>query len=394
VGFQVRVINRSSEICRGVVCSVLMQGRKLGQVISQPDLAPNGEVLLEGSVTLPGDLAESLQGKSPDQVMDLQLQPSRVADLCPADIAVESTSEGLRWVVTVINKGTAPAPSIPYRLLWDGQSIQQKKVLLAVGPGESHQFTFVDKRPLERGKHKLTCQVDPEGELDDKDTGNNQYQLDWQSGSNRPDLSIGSWHVEPDTAVVGEPVRVFFTLTNNGEVELFKLPVQLHVNDRVEVDKKFFQSLPSGGETELTLTWLPKVAGDHKLRLMCQGQFTPARPLTVSGRPGYKLQLLTANIPKRSHPDKDWIFDVVFQNQGSLPCDSVKAVLWADGSRVWSARLANPLPPGQEATLNLRWSAQRPGSHQLRIELTGQGARADNEADVNKIYPVQVEAAP
>ena len=392
MGFQVRVVNRSKEISRGVVCSVLMQGRKLGQVVSNPDLAPNGEILLEGSVPLPSDLSESLQGKSPGQVLELQLQPYRVADLSPADIAVETTTEGMRWVVTVINKGAAPAPSIPYRLLWDGQPIHQKKLLQAVGPGESQQFTYLDKRPPERGKHKLACVVDPDGELEDADTANNQYQLDWQGASNRPDLSIGGWHMEPETAVVGEPVRIFFTLTNNGEVEMFKLPVQLKIDDKVEQDKKFFQSLPPGGEAELSFSWIPSEAGEHKLRLICQGQATPPRPIAVAGRPGYKLQLVSADIPKRSHQGKDWIFDVVLKNQGTLPCDSVKAVLWADGSRVWSARLSNPLPPGGEATLNLRWSAEQPGAHQLRIELTGQGAKADQEADVNKTYPVQVDA--
>ena len=394
VGFQVRVANRSKEICRGVLCGVFLQGRKLGQVISQADLAPNSEVYLEGTVSLPADLSESLQSKTPEQVMQLQLLPYRVADLSPADIAVETTTEGLRWVVTVINKGAAPAPSVPYRLLFDGKSIQQKKIFQAVGPGESCQFTFVDKRPLERGKHKLVCQVDPAGELEDADASNNQYELDWQSGSSRPDLVVKGLRTEPEMAVVGTPVRIFFTLSNNGEIDMFKLPVQLNLDGKLEQEKKFFQALPPGGEAELYVTWVPTDAGEHKLSLTCQGETTPARVVNVEGRPGYKLQLMSANVPRSSRQGKDWVFDVVVQNQGSLPCDSVKAVLWADGSRVWSARLHEPLPAGQQTTLNLRWSAEQAGPHQLRIELTGQGAKVDEESDVNKTYPVVVEATP
>lgn len=391
ISYSVRAVNRSKEISRGVLCSVYLQGKKIGQVFSTTDLAAQAEVLLEGTCTLPADLASEIQKRSPDQVLTLQLQPYRVPDLTPADIAVEQNSEGLRWTVTVVNKGAAPAPSIPYQLFWDGKAIAQKKVLESVQAGDSYQFVYQDKRTIEGGKHKLSCWVDPAGELEDADTSNNQYQLEWQAHVNKADLAARGVSIEPENAVVGSPVRVLFALTNTSDVELLKLPVVLKVNDKVEVEKKFFQSLPPGGETELTMTWVPTQAGPQRLTVTCQGVTSPPKLVEVAGRPGYKFGAFRANVPKRSRLEKEWVINATFQNLGTLPCDSVRAVLWADGSKVWSSRLEQPLQPGAEATLDLRWSANKPGKHDLRIEVTAQGAKADESADIRNTYQVEVE---
>lgn len=392
IGYSVRAVNRSKEVSRGVLCSIYLQGKKIGQVFSAADLPAQSEVLLEGTCALPPDLAAEIQKRTPDQVLTMQLQPYRLPDLTPADIAVEQSSEGLRWTVTVVNKGAAPAPSVPYQLFWDGKAIAQKKVLEAVQPGDSYQFVYQDKRPLEGGKHKLSCWVDPGGELEDADTSNNQYQLEWQAHATKADLSARSLSIEPENAVVGSPVRVLFALTNTSDVELLKLPVVLKVNDKVEAEKKFFQSLPPGGEAELTMAWVPTQAGPQRLTVSCQGVTSPAKIVEVSGRPGYKFGAFRANVPKRSRLEKEWVINTTFQNLGSLPCDSVRAVLWADGSKVWSSRLDQPLQPGAEATLDLRWSANKPGKHELRIEVTAQGAKADESADIRNTYQVEVES--
>ncbi len=391
IGYSVRAVNRSKETSRGVLCSIYLQGKKIGQVFSAADLPAQGEVLLEGTCSLPADLAAEVQKRTPEQVLTMQLQPYRVPDLSPADIAVEQSSEGLRWTVTVINKGAAPATAVPYQLFWDGKAIAQKKVLEAVQPGDSYQFVYQDKRAPEGGKHKLSCWVDPAGELDDADTSNNQYQLEWQANATRADLTARGVAIDPENAVVGSPVRVMFALTNTGDVELLKLPVVLKVNDKVEAEKKFFQALPPGGETELTLTWVPTQAGQQRLTVTCQGATSPPKIVEVAGRPGYKFGAFRANVPKRSRLEKEWVINTSFQNQGTLPCDSVRAVLWADGSKVWSARLEQPLQPGAEAALDLRWSADKPGKHELRIEVTAQGARADEAADIRNTYQVEVE---
>lgn len=391
LGFSLRVVNRSKEVSRGVLCSVYLQGKKIGQVFSSSDLPAQGEVLLEGSCFLPADLPGEVQKRAADQVLTLQLQPYRVPDLSPADIAVEQSSEGLRWTVTVVNKGQAPAASVPYQLFWDGKAIAQKKALQAVAAGDSYQFVYQDKRPLESGKHKLSCWVDPTGELEDADTSNNQYALEWQASASKPDLVARGLSLEPETAVVGTPVRVLFELANTGEVEMFKLPVSLKVDDKVEVEKKFFQALPPGAETNLSLTWVPVQAGEHRLSVICQGASSQPRMVEVAGRPGYKFGAFSANVPKRSRQGKDWIFNTNFKNVGTLPCDSVRATLFADGSRVWSARLDQPLQPGQEANLDLRWSADKPGKHELRIDITAQGAKADDSSDIRNSYQVEVE---
>ncbi|MFN8610325.1 MAG: CARDB domain-containing protein [Vulcanimicrobiota bacterium] len=391
--FSVRAVNRSKETSRGVLCSVYLQGKKIGQAFSNADLPAQGEVLLEGNCSLPADLAAEVQKRSADQVLTLQLQPYRVPDLSPADIAVEQTTEGLRWTVTVVNKGQAPAAAVPYQLFWDGRAIAQKKALQAVGAGDSYQFVYQDKRPVESGKHKLSCWVDPTGEIEDADTSNNQYALDWQANASKPDLVTRGLTLEPEAAVVGTPVRVMFELANTGEVEMFKLPVSLKVNDKIEVEKKFFQSLPPGAETNLTLTWVPSQAGQQRLTIICQGAASQAKIVEVAGRPGYKFGAFKVDVPKRSRQGKDWIFNTNFKNVGTLPCDSVRAVLWADGTRVWSARLDQPLQPGQEANLDLRWSAEKPGRHELRIDISAQGAKADDSADIRNTYQVEVEPA-
>ncbi|MCW5869190.1 MAG: hypothetical protein KIS61_18160, partial [Candidatus Eremiobacteraeota bacterium] len=140
------------------------------------------------------------------------------------------------------------------------------------------------------------------------------------------------------------------------------------------------------------LTWVPTQAGEQRLTVSCQGVTSPPKIVEVSGRPGYKFGAFRANVPKRSRLEKEWVINTAFQNLGTLPCDSVRAVLWVDGSKVWSARLDQPLQPGAEAALDLRWSADKPGKHELRIEVTAQGAKADASADIRNTYQVEVES--
>jgi hypothetical protein len=394
LGLTLRVNNRSREISRGVICNVFFQGKKIGQLQSPSDLAPGAEVRLEGRISLPSQIPDSVLEQSPEQACQLQLMALKVADLSPTDIALEPTPEGLRWTVTVVNQGQAPAPSLPYRLSWDGQMVAEKKMLQAVAPGDAAQIVFQDKRPGVTGKHKLSVQVDPQGEVEDANVANNNYQLEWQAPNQRPDLSIRSWSVEPTVLKLGEPLRILFGVTNSSEIEMFKVPVALKVDGKVVAEKKFFQSIPAQSETEIQWSWLPTDLGQHQLQLVCLGQTSPGRTITVEGRPGYALQLVSANLPRRSPQGKDWVIDVVVQNQGSEASEMVKAVLWADGSRVWSARTQGALAPGQQATLSLRWSAERAGSHQLKLQLQGQGTRANEKADVEQIYPVEVETNP
>ena len=394
LGLSLRVTNRSREISRGVICNVFFQGKKIGQLQSQADLAPGSEIRLEGRVTLPSQIAEPILQQSPDQALQLQLMALKVADLSPTDISVEPTGDGLRWTVTVVNQGQAPAASLPYRLTWDGELVQEKKLLQAVAPGDAAQIVFQDKRPGLTGKHKLAVQVDPQGEVEDANVANNIYQLEWQAPNQRPDLSIRSWSIEPGLLKLGEPMRILFAVSNSSEIELFRVPVALKVNGKVVAEKKFFQSLAAQSETELQWSWLPTEIGQHQVQLVCMGQSSPARTITVEGRPGYELQLVSANLPRRSPQGKEWVIDVVVQNQGSEASDGVKAVLWLDGSRVWSARSQGALAPGQQVTLSLRWSAERPGLHQLKLQLQGQGTRANEKSDLEQIYPVEVEATP
>lgn len=394
LGLQVRVLNRGKEISRGVLVGVFLQGRKIGQLSSPADLAPASEVLLTGKVSLPSQIPDSQLAQSPKDILQLQVLPARVADLCPTDIAVEPMADGLRWTVTVVNQGQAPASGLPYRLTFDGQMLLQKKVLEAIAPGQAQSIVFVDKRPIASGKHKLVCLVDPDGELEDANPSNNEYRLEWQAGNQRPDLTIRSWSAEPTVVQLGQPINILFSVTNTAEIELYKVPVALLVDGKVVQEKKFFQPIAADSETELQWSWMPTAVGQHQLQMVLMNQKSPLRTITVEGRPGYRLQLVSANVPRRSPQGKDWIVEVVVQNQGSESCEGLKAVLWADGTRVWSARANQPLAAGQQASLELRWSAERVGKHQLRLEINGQSNKVDEQSDIKQVYPVDVEPAP
>lgn len=324
----------------------------------------------------------------------------RTADLKPVDIALEVTGEGARWTVSVLNQGNAPAPKIPYRLLLDGKVIQEKTLLEPLEAGAVKSIIFLDRRPLEAGKHRLACLLDPEAQVADADTSNNLYEVNWQPvaaakfADAKSDFEIRAVSIEPQQAQVGTPLRVFFQVYNSSEIELYRVPVSLSVDGSVVAEKTFFQKLAPQTEADLSLPWVPTEAGDHRLTLHCQGQSSPPQSFQVAARPGYKLQLLSATVPKRSRQDKDWVIEVTIKNQGSLAAEAVKAVLWVDGSRAWSGRLSEGLKPDQQATIPLRWSALQAGQRQLRIELTAQGAKSDEKSDVNQTYQVEVEPNP
>lgn len=319
----------------------------------------------------------------------------RTADLKPLDIALEVTSEGVRWTVSVLNQGSAPAPRIPYRLLLDGKVVQETTVLEPLEAGAVKEIVFLDPRPLEAGKHRLACLVDPESQVADADSSNNLYEVNWQPfTAAKSDLEIRALSIEPQQGQVGTPLRVLFQVYNGSEIELYRVPVSLSVDGSVVAEKTFFQKLAPQTEADLSLPWVPTESGEHRLTVHCQGQSSPPQRFQVAARPGYKLQLLSATVPKRSRQDKDWVIEVTVKNQGTLVAEAVKAVLWVDGSRAWSGRLSEGLKPDQQATIPLRWSALQAGQRELRIEVSGQGARSDESSDVQRAYKVEVEPNP
>ena len=387
---EVAVTNRSREIARGVLADILLDGKKIGQLTSSPDLAPGAQVSLQGQIQVPGDLAERWQGKDARQSLQVRVAVYRSPDLQPLDLTVETRPDGVQWTATITNQGKAPAPSLSYQFLCDDQVVTQKKLFEAVGPGESREIVFLDRKPLEPGKHRLSCVVNQDGEVDESDVSNNRFDFVWQAVANKPDLTVRSWEVEPAVGKVGTPVRVSATVVNNGEIELFRVPLALKVNGQQVAERKFYQSVPAKGEADFNLNWVPTAAGSYQLAVVCQGQTSPVRTVTVEGRPGYQLELVSANLPKRSPQGKEWVFDVVLRNSGTLVAEGVKATLWADGTRVWSSRLAEPLAACSTATIQVRWTADKPGVHQLRLELGGQGARVQAEGAVKRDYTVEV----
>lgn len=393
VELQVRLVNRSKETSPGVVCNVFLENQKIGELHTPLDLSPGAEITLGGKLRLPADLAAKWHDQSPTSALQLRLSPYKVADLSASDVTVESVSEGLRWTASVTNRGQAPVASLSYRLSWDGEVVQEKKLLERLAPGETREISFVDRRPAPTGKHMISLEVDPLGELDDADRSNNRYELDWHPTVQQADLTLREWSVEPAAPQAGLPAKVMFTVANTGDIELYRVPITFKVNGVVEADKKFYQAVPAQGEAQFTIPWMPKTAGEHKLSLSTGGRTTAEKTVVVAARPGYRLQLVSANVPRRSPAGKEWEFEVSVSNTGTSPGDSVKAVLWADGRRAWSARLPQPLAPGAQASLPLRWTAEPSGQHNLRIEVTAQGAPAGPDANVNQAYTVQVDPA-
>lgn len=392
---ELQVSNRGPDTSRGVLCSVFLGPEKVGQLTSAADLAAQKQVALEGVVQLSPSQLARLEGREPQQALRLELSALRIADLAVSDIAVEQAppgqAQGNRWLVTITNQGQAPAPSIPFRLLRNGELVHQKKQLESLAPGEARTLAYVDKGPWEGTRHKLECVIDPDHELEDANPANNRYTLQWSQASSRPDLAIRGWSLDDKGLQVGTPVRLLVSVANQGEIDLYRVPLTLQVNGEAEVEKKFFQTLPPESEAEFQLAWVPRRAGDHQLRLVCQGVTTPARSVHVEARPGYRLQIVSSNVPTLSRLDKDWIFELEVVNAGTLPCEAPRAVLTQRGNRLWSSSLGASLGPGQAAKIQLRWTAERPGKQELKVEISGQGARADEDADVEQVYPVEVE---
>ncbi len=392
---EVTVSNRGPDLARGVLCVVYLGSEKVGQLSSPADLPAQKQMLLEGTLQLSPSQRARLEGKEPGQALRIELSAQRIADLAVTDIAVEQAAlgggQGVRWLVTVVNQGLAPAASIPYRLLRNGENVFQKKQLDALGPGEARTLVYLDRSTWEGARHKLECLIDPEQELEDSNLTNNRYTLQWSQASSRPDLSVRNWNIEDKGIQVGTPVRLIVSVTNQGDIDLYRVPLSLQVNGETEVEKKFFQALAPEGEADFQLAWVPRRAGEHQLRLVCQGVATPPRSVHVEPRPGYRLQIVSSNIPKISRLDKDWIFELEVSNAGTLPCEAPRAVLTQRGSRLWSASLGPSLAPGQVARIQLRWTAERPGKQELKVEISGQGARADEAADVEQMYPIEVE---
>lgn len=298
-------------------------------------------------------------------------------DLKPLDLALEVSGSSARWTISLVNQGTEAARLVRFQLLRDGKMVYQGERSQVVEPGGLVQIEVLESQPPVAGAARLTCILD----------GNQRYEVDWQPRLQaRADVQVFPPVVESSRPQLGSPVKLQFKVKNQSQLELYRVPVELLVDGKVVATKTFFQKLPLQAEADFTLSWVADQVGSRRLQVRSQGQLSDPVEVEIADRPGYRLQLLSASVPRSSRLGKEWEIEVLVKNQGTLPAEGVKAVLWVDGTRVWSARLSQPLGVEQQERLSLRWGATRPGTVKLRLEVTAQGAGSETSKD----YEIEV----
>lgn len=185
-------------------------------------------------------------------------------------------------------------------------------------------------------------------------------------------------------AQVGTPVHLSFQVLNQGEADVFQVPMSLLVDGQEVLHKVFYETIPAkGGSLELSFSYVPKAAGRHRYAVVLGPSGTAPPPtklgpgasaqILVKDRPGFSLGIVSCDLPPQVHVGEERVIVVVVKNSGDQVAQDVKVSLLLDGVRSASGRLQAGLGPDQTAPVELHWFPSSSAARKVELRVEGQG---------------------
>ena len=190
-------------------------------------------------------------------------------------------------------------------------------------------------------------------------------------------VSLGGLTLEPEAPRLDSAVRLSVQITNKTDKPLGGLQLILQVDGKKVVERRLFERLRANGETTVSLSWVPKLAGSHHLDLLVESGELQAgaihKDIRVDDRIGYRLEVIKVAVPPQARAGHEVAAKVDFQNTGDAPADEIRVFLVSDGHRLLNVRAHQSLSPTGKASVVLRWAPEQVGKHDYSVELEAAG---------------------
>ena len=295
----------------------------------------------------------------------------------PSETAVQGQEVKI-WV-DVINNGPS-ALSVPVQLSFPSGDKQPERKSSRIEPGEIARIEFTWKTSnYDPGTHTLTATLLAEYNITELDTSA-AIQIRLISAQLIASIVEISWN--PDSPVVGEPVRITVTVRNDGIVAA-NVPVTLYFPSGDKQPETRRPRVAPGAVGSADFTWRTSryEPGDHVFRVQIPGMGGTVRTFEIELRPPeVDFAIAGFEAPDPLHPivKGDWVeMTVVVQNQG--PYAGRGTVYLLNGASLDTMyEQGASLEPGESREVEFTWKTLRypVGGYELL-------ARVDAEYDTD-----------
>ncbi|MCC6317221.1 MAG: hypothetical protein IT361_05960 [Gemmatimonadaceae bacterium] len=188
---------------------------------------------------------------------NLMVAPIAVAPASPTD------TEQLSVTGSIVNAGSAAAPSFTWNLIVDGQVMATRTVNSGLQAGSSSQFSEL-VGPLAAGSRIVEVRVDPGGFVDElSETDNAASQSVTVSPTPRIDLVPGAVTMTPTNPTTSQVVTFTASVTNTGNTTARSVGWRFLVDGQV-VGSGVTPSLAASGSAPVSVTTAnPLTVGPH-----------------------------------------------------------------------------------------------------------------------------------
>ena len=295
----------------------------------------------------------------------------------PSETAVQGQEVKI-WV-DVINNGPS-ALSVPVQLSFPSGDKQPERKSSRIEPGEIARIEFTWKTSnYDPGTHTLTATLLAEYNITELDTSAT-IQIRLVTAQLIASIVEISWN--PDSPVVGEPVRITVTVRNDGIVAA-NVPVTLYFPSGDKQPETRRPRVAPGAVGSADFTWRTSryEPGDHVFRVQIPGMGGTVRTFEIELRPPeVDFAIAGFEAPDPLHPivKGDWVeMTVVVQNQGPYAGRGTVYLLNSASLDTMYEQGAS-LEPGESREVEFTWKTLRypVGGYELL-------ARVDAEYDTD-----------
>ncbi|MBI3925418.1 MAG: hypothetical protein HY319_07765 [Armatimonadetes bacterium] len=312
---------------------------------------------------------------------DLVVEELRLPEQLPAGEPVEV-------IVFVRNVGAAEAGGPVASLSADGQLVASKRGNDVLRPGEREGIP-VRWVPEGEATVTLTARVDPERRIAEADEENNQASAQAQVGAPRSaGLRVLGLKLAGDPRV-GSPVEARITLSNQGELPVYRFPVKLLVDGRETAAVVRHGELASGTSAELALNWIPSRPGAQELTAVL-GEAAPSAENSASARVEVVGPVLARSDRSEGAPTGNPLRPVEFKLEGEArqgsPVETRITIsnqsealvyrfpvrILVDGKKSVDVVRHHALEPGKSTVMALKWIPPQAGPAEVTV-VVGEG---------------------
>lgn len=331
-------------------------------------------------------------GPLPDLVTtQVELVPSEPAD-----------GEEVQIQATIQNNGSRDTSDVPVEFRVDGEQVGERKTVAGdfgeslAADGGSEQVTS-DPWTAETGQPEVTVIPDPEGDVTEIRTDNNNRSRGFLVG---PDATVTDIAMTPEKPETGQQATFEITVANEGTEDIASLPVEVRM-DGEEIASEDLSNLDAGSQTTLEATWETE-EGDHSLRAIADpaGDVAEAREdnnaqeFSFSTDDSPDLQVTSIQWSTSPRAGDKLKFSAQVKNTGTAKVTgSFDTSFTIDGEKIGTDSV-DGLGIGASTTVTSdAWTATA-GSHTVRAHAdSGGGVQEDNEANNKRAEAVSVEKA-